>query len=272
MKKISLNFKKSLNYAFSITAGINTFIGILGYTIKDISDSLEWWHCAIILIVLFALLTFIIYDILKRLKHKPYSTKINGIPVIIKTGDIFEEAGLKVIPFNERFDTTVDDIIVAHNSLNGKMIDHYVKDIDKLNNTIKLAENDNSPFFPTKNSNFLIYPLGRVIRFENFLLLAFSHFDKQNKAYIGIGEYEQLLIRMWSEIRRTYAATPIVIPLLGSGITTIDGISSKNHTELLKCILCTLRKSGFQPNEGITIILTPGTIEKIDMNLIKEEF
>lgn len=272
LKKIPITIKKSLQYAFSIIAGTSTIAGIWGYTLKDINEQLQWWKCGIILLAGFAIISVIIFFILDRLKHKAYNTTVNGIPVKIKVGDIFNEMGLKVIPFNERYDTEVDDIIIAHNSLNGKMIDNYVKDIEDLKSKIKSAQTDNSPLKPSRKNGKEIYPLGRVIPYNDFLLLAFSHFDEQNKAYIGIGEYEKLLICMWSEIRRTYAARQIAIPLLGGGITTIQGIQDKNYTELLKCILCTLRSSKFQPKEGITIVLTQDAIENIDMNIIKEEF
>ncbi len=272
MKKVPLTLKKSFEYAFSIITGISTIAGIWGYTLKDINEQFQWWQCGLILLASFIVISLTILFILNGLKHKAYSTTINGIPIKIKVGDIFNEKGLKVIPFNERYDTEVDDIIIAHNSLNGKMIDNYVEDIDNLNNKIKLAKEDNSPLKPINQNGNDIYPLGRIIPYNDFLLLAFSHFNEKNEAYIGIGEYEKLLICMWSEIRRTYAARPIVIPLLGGGLTTIEGIQEKNYTEFIKCILCTLRSSKFQPKEGITIILTQDAIEKIDMNLIKEEF
>lgn len=272
MKQIPLTIKKSLYSAFSIVAGISTIAGIWGYTIKDIINNLQWWQYGIILLSGFLILSFGIFLILNKLKHKSYNTTINGTTVKIKVGDIFCEQGLKVIPFNERFDTKVDDIVIAHNSLNGKMIDNYVTDIDALKSNIQSSKTDISPFKPNEENGKYIYPLGRIIKYNDFLLLAFSHFDEQNRAYIGIGEYEQLLIRMWSEIRRVYAAKPVIIPLLGGGITTIDGINNKNYTDFLKCILCTLRSSKFQFNQGITIILTQDAIEKIDMNVIKEEF
>lgn len=77
---------------------------------------------------------------------------------------------------------------------------------------------------------------------------------------------------MWSEIRRVYAAKPITIPLIGAGITDIEGMPEKNYTEFLKCILCTLRSSKFQPDKGITVVLTKDVMDKIDMSVIREEF
>lgn len=272
MKKIPLLVRKSLNYSFYIVSGASTVVGLWGYTIKDINTELEWWKWAIILLCVFILVSCVIGYVLHLREHKPYTAMINGKPVTIKTGDIFLETGLKVIPFNERFDTQVDDIIIAHNTLNGKMIDEHVENIDDLNRAIKSAFSEESYFKPYSSDGKINYPLGRLIPYHDYLLLAFTHFDEYNQAYIGIGEYEQILLRMWKEMRRVYAAKHVVIPLLGAGITTIDGAQNKNYTDLLKCILCTLRSSQFQPEQGITIILTPKVIKDIKMNEIKEEF
>ena len=264
--------KKSLQYSFSIIAGASTIASVLGYTVRDINPSLSWWKWSLILFGVFILLSTIIYCYLKSSRHKPYKTTINGKPVLIKTGDLFSEPDWKVIPFNERFDTQVDDVIISHNSLNGIMIDNYVHDINDLTRTIDDAKKAPSELKPITTNGKTIYPLGRLIPYKDFLMLSFSHFDDQNRARIEIGEYEQMLIRMWSEIRRVYAARPIALPLIGTGLTTIEGISGKNYTEFLKCILCTLRKSNFQPVQGITIVLTEKCMEQVDMSLIKEEF
>lgn len=270
--KENITLKNSINYSFSIVTGASTIVGIMGYTIRDINDKLKWWQCSLILIAIFIAITIILFCIFSMIKHRGYTTTINNSNVKIKVGNIFSENGVKVIPFNECFDTIVDDVVIAHNSLNGKFIDSHVEDINDLNDKIQAAKNNTSSLKPTEIDNKTIYPLGRIIAYKDYLLLAFTHFDEENKAYIKVGEYEQLLIRMWQEIRRTYAARPIVIPFLGTGISTIDGVQSKNYTELLKCILCTFRNSKFQPQEGLTIILTQEAIEKVDMNVIKEEF
>jgi hypothetical protein len=51
---------------------------------------------------------------------------IEGSKVTIKAGDIFLEPGLKVIAFNEYFDTMVDDRLISCRSLNGIFISHYL--------------------------------------------------------------------------------------------------------------------------------------------------
>ena len=276
MKNTSSIIKQSAQFSFSTIAGISTITGLWGYTIKDISPNHQWWEYGIALLAIALILTLIsfliIYLFKQYRKHKPYKTTINGKPIQIKIGDIFNESGWKVIPFNERFDTIVDDIIISHHSLNGIMIDNHVEDIDDLRSKINLADTDSSPFKSTTIDGNRVYPLGRIIPYKEFLLLSFSHFDNQNRANIEFGEYEQFLFRMWSELRRVYASSQIAIPLVGGGITTIHGLTEKNLTELLKCILCTLRNSKFQPTNGIAVVLTQDVMNQIDMNLIREDF
>lgn len=60
-----------------------------------------------------------IYDWRKANKLNSVEIDIEGTTVCIKEGDIFEEDGLKVIAFNEYFDTLVDNKIINEVSLNG---------------------------------------------------------------------------------------------------------------------------------------------------------
>ena len=77
---------------------------------------------------------------------------------------------------------------------------------------------------------------------------------------------------MWREIRRVYANKKIAIPLLGSGITSFDDLPTKSEQDLLRCMLCTLRASGENINQSITIVLTKKSMEKIDLYKFKGEF
>ena len=269
---VPLIVKRSMQYSFSIISGASAIAGLWGYTVRDICRDFAWWLWLLILFGVFLFFFGVIFLIIRAYRHRSFSTTINGKPVIIKVGDLFSETGWKLIPCNERFDTVVDDCVIVHDTLNGKFIDKYVNDFDELNKVIEESHNDTSTLKAKKDGDKTIYPLGRIIPYKDFMMLAFSHFDEQNTAYVGFEEYEQLLIRMWREMRRVYAAKHIAIPLIGSGITDIRGLSEKNYTELLKCILCTLKRSKFQPNKGITIILTSEVMDNINMNLIREEF
>ena len=274
LKKINLlkELKKSANSALHLILWSSAIASLCGYTIRCINNQWSWWQCLLVLLVALIILTvlFLIKNCFTEVVC--YKTEINGKTVTIKKGDIFKEDGWKIIPFNERFDTKVDDKIIAHTTLNGIMIDSYVSDLSDLNRTIKDAQKDNSLYKPMFKNEKAVYPLGRIIAYKDFLMLAFTHFDSQERAYIKVDEYEQLLFRMWVELRRVYMGKPIAIPLIGTGVTDIEGLSVKNYTELLKCILCTFQRSSFQPVKGITIVLTEEAINKIDFTIIKDSF
>lgn len=76
---------------------------------------------------------------------------INGSPLEVKIGDIFEEGELRVINFNEYFDTVVDDKLIAKSSLNGRYIENHVTDVAVLDKAItddthlaEMKQNENS--------------------------------------------------------------------------------------------------------------------------------
>ncbi len=254
--------KKSLRLGFEFFSGLSVFIGLLGYTVRDINTNFSFFTCLLLLAGAYIIIAIVTYLAFKAIILRPYKTKIKGNKVVIRTGDIFEQDGWKVIPFNERFDTTVDDKIIAHSTLNGIFLDEHC-DKEEVENTIKA--------FHTQKGD-TTHTLGTIIPYHDYMLLAFTHFDEDNNAYIDITEYESCLLKMWSSIRKVYAGKPVVLPLIGSGITDIHDVGEKNNTDLLKCILCSLKSSKFRSSSSITIVLTPDTMESIDMNEIRSNF
>lgn len=107
---------------------------------------------------------------------------IEGSEIVIKAGDIFDQAGLKVIAFNEYFDTQVDDKIISSRSLNGIFINKYFEsNIEQLDSYIdeytfddedKLEENSSR-----REGKKQKYKIGTICLYEDFILTAFSKFD-----------------------------------------------------------------------------------------------
>ncbi len=263
-------WKDSFTVGFAILAVIETVFAVSGISLDYIWGEYNW---IIKFLSILALLSFIIVVtfIIKYYKTKKgISLNIRGIKLNIRQGDIFKADGWKVIGCNEFFDTTVDDIIIARNTLNGIFIEQYVKDLDDLRNTIAndIIGIPNDVKNTTQNGRS-IYPLGRIIRYKDYMLLALTHFNENNEAYLTQKDYEACLRVMWTEISRTYANKPIFIPLLGSGITRFYGISHKSNFNFLKCMLCTLRTSGVHINQPVTILLTEEVIQDINIYEIK---
>lgn len=268
LRSISL-WKDSIGISIGVLAVIETILAIADFSTGDIWKT-SWYIRLGVIVLVFILLCFTIAWNLSYKANKSISLKIRGIKVIIKEGDIFQTGGWKLIPLNEFFDTQVDDVVIAKNTLNGKYIMEYVQNIDDLKNAIKETKDTTSLKHTLKNGR-KNFPLGRIITYKDYMLLAFSRFV-ENQAYLTHSEYEQCLRTMWQEISRTYANQPVTIPLLGSGITRFEHISEKNNTHLLRCILCTLKTSTVQINQPITIVLTKETLDNINLYDLKKMF
>lgn len=108
----------------------------------------------------------------------------------------------------------------------------------------------------------ICYPLGTIKDCDGFAMLAFTHMDEVNRAYLRRGQYEECLLNMWDELDRMYAGRRIVLPLLGSGITRFEN-GKPSEDDLLRCMLCTLRASKHHFKEGVNVVLTKKTAARM---------
>ena len=222
------------------------------------------------------ILTFLIMWILANKKDEK-KLKINSTNIVIKYGDLFEEEGLKVIAFNEFFDTQVDDKVIATSSLNGIFITEHSDGASTIDNKIDseirlkqsiISENVHRKF----GGKTTRYKLGCVCPYYDYFLLSFSHFDDDNKAYISVEDYISCLMHMWNELDIYYAGRPIVLPLLGSGITRFN-TSDITSQELLKYMVMTFKaiKVKFNNTSSLTIILNEKIRDDINLYEIQED-
>lgn len=260
-------WKDSITTGFAILAVIETVLAISSISLECLCGNLNWFTRLLIILGLFTFIVVILFVFKYFLSKNGVSVIIRGMTIHIKQGDIFKQRGWKVIAFNEFFDTTVDDIVIAHNTLNGIFIDYHVEDLNDLQSCIQNAPEHLTLPGQRKNDK-IVYPLGRIIIYKNFMLLAFTHFIN-NEARLTQKDYEDCLRIMWTEINRTYANKPIFIPLLGSGITRFDGTPHKSKSDLLKCMLCTLRTSNANINQPITILLTKEAMQEMNIYEMK---
>ena len=259
----------SIKVAFSILGGVAIFLNFTKFSL-DFVGKLPAQIGSVILtyVLLFAGTIFVKHQLTKN----EVTLNIRGMKIIVKEGDILTSKGWKLIPFNEYFDTQVDDVIIAHSSLNGKYIDSLgVDDAEALK--LAILADSASPLdkYPSSDSAKIRYELGTIKVFKEVMMLALTHFNEQNEAHTNRAEYEHTLRKMWKEIRRTHQGKSINIPLIGGGLTQFDDLTEKPNEELLKCILCTLRTSSvtFDENVQISIILTKKTLETVNLYELK---
>lgn len=206
------------------------------------------------------------------------SIKINidGSTVLIKVGDLFQQEGLKVIAFNEYFDTLVDNRIISEQSLNGIFIQKHLNvpigDLDKhienysFGTDELIAENSARPVGKKQR-----YQLGTICVYNDFLLTAFSKFDDQNRASLTMPEFLGFMINFWDRVNSVYALKSVSTAVFGSGITRIKGHKNISDEDLLKIMLWTFRISEmrFKYPAKLTIVIHKEKIDQINLLDIK---
>lgn len=242
-------------------------MAVVGFSLADILPADWGWSARLLLaIVVFVLLVLAIAVCSYLRNRNGLDLRLGSNDLDIVVGDLFTRAGMRVIPFNERFDTDVDDKHVSRNSLNGVFVEQYA-DKPSLGRVIEdVRPTSLDP--PTSSDGNLIYPLGTVKPYGDYALMAFTHVDGLQQAHITKSEYEECLLSVWGELSRTYNGRKVVLPLLGSGITRFDD-GRPSDDELLRCMLCTLRASGKSFRDGVEVVLTKQTAERMRLYEIR---
>lgn len=140
----------------------------------------------------------------------------------------------------------------------------------------EIIRNNNDLIITDINQNRKIgkqqrYQLGQIQPYGDFFVLAFSHFDSENKACLYLNDYVNCLLTMWRQLNKYYSQNVVNIPLLGSGITRFLDNCEVSNQELLEIMLLTLKisKMSFKEPSKINIVLYP---EKNNENLHKYDF
>lgn len=275
IKKIVSLFPKilidSIKVAFAILGGVEIVLSFTSFS-PDIVGKLPA-QIGVIIIVYIILVIGTMF-VKRKLTKNEVTLNIRGMKIVVKEGNILKAQGWKLIPFNEFFDTQVDDDVIAHSSLNGQYIDS-LNDEGKEALKQAIATDSKSPLqrYDSADGTKKRYELGTIKVFQDVMMLALTHFNEQNEAHTNRAEYENTLRKMWKEIRRTHQSKSINIPLIGGGLTQLDDMTEKPNQQLLNCILCTLRTSvvTFDENVVINIMLTNKSLETIDLYELKGE-
>lgn len=242
----------------------------------------ESWIYAGEIFILFLLIYYIaMFAYANKMSNVEF--KIDGSKIRIISGDLFKQDGLKVIAFNEYYDTIVDDKIIANKSLNGIFINRMKTGVIKsLPWSVNYLDNyiDNYDFNEENILDFnhsrkygkkQKYKIGSIVVCEDFILTAFSKFNENNNAVLTMPEYLEFLITFWDRVNRVYAQRSVNVPIFGSGITRIIGHKSITDEELLKIMIWTFRISEmrFKHPAKLTIVVLKDKISQIDLFEIK---
>ncbi|MGP1505533.1 MAG: macro domain-containing protein [Eggerthia catenaformis] len=264
--KVHFLDKKLWSSFFVVLSGMSVLTSLICIFV-DIPDRLKIYALIVFAIILCFVFCLMWY---RANKLNKVTLNINNSIMEIEIGDIFSEEGFKVISFNEYFDTNVDGVIVSSKTLNGKYIQKYYPDTSVLNEIIKNDTHAKSSIISQdKRSDEIInkYKLGTIIKNNTYFLLAFSHFDENNRAYIEMNDYISCLLNMWNECDIHYGGETVILPLLGAGITRFHGYENICEQELLETIIWTFKVSRvrFQYPAKVKIVLTDEAYKKINL-------
>lgn len=269
MKKVT---KDGFCHSFSFVLTIGSIAAILGLSMKELvplEKCNEFVAFAIrfsILFVVFLLIGLGIRMVLLCKTQKGYRLIVGGNNVSIKRADIFQENAWRVIPVDTRFQTKVDDVIISKNSLHGQLVLQH-GNADDIN---QIVEQEAKRLGIKKQNGCYSFELGTAIPYSakdgDYIMVALTELNSDNKAQTNIGQFENTLIRIWEGVDRIYAKRPVSLPVLGSGITRFvdDPLDTE---ETLMCMLRMLKRSKVHLKTNITILLHSEEDEKILLSL-----
>ena len=249
-------------------------LGIIAVFFNDFIVEHKNWFIALFF------MAFIVYHVSRYLYYrnlKKLSLKIKNSTFKIKLGDIFEQPELKVINFNEYFDTIVDNKIIAKNSLNGQFILNKVRDVKKLDSVISESLKDSIKEINNErlNGKKIKYELGSIVEYNDYLLTALTKFDNDNRANLSLRDYLMFLMNFWDNLDKIYANRSVCITLFGSSsITRFKDTNDVTDQDLIEIILWSFKvsKIKFKYPNTITLVLTDDLLNKINLYELKERY
>ncbi len=186
--------------------------------------------------------------------------------IYVHYGDVFDVAIIKnsvtknpdaenqrniIIPTNCCFDTKVDDVQIAQKSLQGlainKMIEHGIPEAEisqriKQNLALQKIEYETLDRNDKPKGNLNRYPVGTIATikgFDNirFMFLALVKFDKDlHSKRPSAGNFHLAMGRMIKNMSRNSEQHPIILPIIGSGLSN-SGFSEQNLLEYILKLL-----------------------------------
>ncbi|EEC0295739.1 hypothetical protein YV76_003164 [Salmonella enterica subsp. enterica] len=194
-------------------------------------------------IVLTRILIFIVVLVLSIIINSIYlffrrgiCIKGNNYSIQIRYGNLFRmRTCKKLIPFDECFTTCVGN---APSNINPDSVcGQYLKE-NPIQNMRLLIDNAQlkSSKSKSKYQSKERYDSGKLVPHGDYLLMAFAKLDKNGLGILSRNEFIDCLSTLWDEIDRYYGQKDVCIPVLGSGVTRMDGISLTQQ-ELLDIII-----------------------------------
>lgn len=274
--KNKMGSREFWKYFFAAVGTLSSVVTLISF-VFELKDPCWVWIVVYVVVVLGLSIAFGVWQTWKKEK---ISIKIsNNLTVNVQAGNLFDYAkdgNYVVIPVNEFFDTIVDDKIINSGTIHGQFINKYYAD-----DHIKLHEETESYFAshkikgktakrPNSEGYKTQYPLGTcaIIDKDNthFVLLAMTHFDDEDHAFVELSEFGRSVSLLCNSLRDVVGQNPIYMPLMGMGMSRLN----QTAQFMLKYTLDTIvGKKDLALLGGVNIIVYPPMAKTLNLNEIK---
>ena len=274
--KDNMGSREFWKYFFVAIGTISSVVTLISF-VFNVKNPSCWLIISYVAIVL---LLSVVFAIWQTWRKTSLNIKIsNNLTVNVDEGDIFDYAkddNYVVIPVNEYFDTIVDDKIINSGTVHGQFIRRYYPG-DYHHQLHKETE----AYFKTQDINGVEttrqrsegytkkYPLGTCAIIEkgntHFVLLALTHFDNDDHAYVELSEFGSCVSKLCKKLRDVAGTSPIYMPLMGMGMARLN----QPAQFILKYTLDTI--VGIKDLAllgGINIIVYPSVARTLNLNEI----
>lgn len=258
-------------------------VGTISSVVTLVSFVFEWKNPGFLWIVLYIAGVIIISAVFaswQTWRTTSLDLKIsNTLNVNVFDGNIFDFTGndnYVVIPVNEYFDTIVNETIINKGTIHGQFILKYYNDDHS-----KLHEETEAYFAENKIKGKEVarkgsegykkkYPLGTCAIIKkantNFVLLALTHFDEEDHAFVELSEFGRSISSMCKTLADKVEDKPIYMPLMGMGMSRLN----QTGQFILKYTLDTIVGiKDLAIQKGINIVVYPPVAKTLNLNEIK---
>ena len=196
----------------------------------------------------------------------------------IRSGDVFEGAGVVIIPVNEYFDGELGDH-VSERSLHGLFIKDVLagqaKTFADLTSGVLASVTPVERGVRRPNGRGDRYAIGTVARIDlnekRYLLVVLSRTDLSTlKASATAQDLWTCLAGVWKGIREYSNGRPVRIPLIGAGLSG-TGLPPRNLIEIMvTSFFCHTKER--KVADRVTLVLPSSLARSLDLNGIKRSW
>lgn len=197
------------------------------------------------------------------------------VKIGVKVGNIFDQSGHLVIGFSDTFDTEIGDVI-SKDSMQGQfLVSMYENNKTKLDgdlDTLLQNEESEEDAEKTRGKNKR-YKIGTVVALSGlnrkFFCCAYSRMGTDLKATSDVNNLWLSLQNLWNKIRVEGEQKTIVMPVMGTNLARVPGISFKLPINLI--LLSFIINSRMEPiAKELVLVIREEDKEKVNLLEIQD--